>query len=67
MGVIEGVGETAPRVWMGDQEQTRALRQVGGGAYWPLNWGDYVGLSRLRIEVGRRTALEVVVQAMVQG
>lgn len=59
---IEGVGKAILRTWVGEQERTRALHRVGGGAYWPLNWGDYVGLSRLRIEVGGRTVLNLPVE-----
>ncbi len=59
---IDGVREGPVQAWVGGQERTAELHRFKDVIYWPLNWGDYVGLSRLRIEVAGQPILDLPVE-----
>ncbi len=50
-----------PQLYLGDQERTREAKGREQNLYWPLNWGNYVGASVVRI-VHERKGLRLPVE-----
>jgi predicted component of viral defense system (DUF524 family) len=61
---IEWEADDSLRLYLGDQERTREAKVSGQHLYWPLNWGNYVGASVVRIvHEGQELRLPVEVRS----
>ena len=59
---IEWQAGDAPALFLGNQKKTTGVKAKGHLLYWPLNWGNYVGASVVRIvhnDVKLRLPIEV--------
>jgi len=60
---IECTEEAGVTVWISETEHSDELLRLKEGQFlWSFDWGDYVGLSHLRIEVGGRPVLDLPVE-----
>ncbi|MBS1252770.1 MAG: hypothetical protein MAG451_01812 [Anaerolineales bacterium] len=60
--ILRGIGNREIEVWIGDRSVTDAVRVVGDGAYCQLNWGNFVGASRIRVDLAGHTTVDLPVE-----